>query len=46
MTICHLKDWIKFCSKNKINIIDIETKESDLEDIFKKLINTNQSILL
>ncbi|MDC0857128.1 ABC transporter ATP-binding protein [Rickettsiales bacterium] len=36
-----LEGLIKFCSKNKINIIDIETKESDLEDIFKKLINRN-----
>ncbi len=36
-----LEGLIKFCSDKNINIIDIQTKESDLEDIFKKLINEN-----
>ncbi|MBL6784898.1 MAG: ABC transporter ATP-binding protein [Rickettsiales bacterium] len=33
-----LSGIIDFCTKNNIKIIDVETQESDLEDIFKKLI--------
>ena len=31
---------LAFCMENKIEIIDIQTKESDLEDIFKLLIKS------
>ena len=35
-----LSDILAFCTKYKINIIDIQTQESDLEDIFKILVNS------